>query len=265
MAFFDGKLNYTLLTKKQTISTMPELPDDLWSRPLLSNQVVLVSVLISGELGSGKTTTMNVVTEALRARLADDTRWVVTNGNFADELKRECAEASGAPLELFYTTEGKNTILHTDAAHSFAGNGMTAGNFLQVHAEACRQNDSDCWARRLWRSKMLEAERAQKHVFLIVGDCRHENEIRWAATMSKKSLTVRLCGDPGGVRAASTRNLNHISERALDAYDKWDLIVDTNTTPPGAVCAGVLRLLEQNKFFDIVSSVAAHTRTPIVD
>ena len=34
---------------------------------------------------------------------------------------------------------------------------------------------------------------------------------------------VRLVGDPGKVRANSTRDLNHISETALDNYQGFDL------------------------------------------
>jgi hypothetical protein len=57
-------------------------------------------------------------------------------------------------------------------------------------------------------------------------DLRFPNEKR--AIKERGGLCVRLIGDPKGIRAISNRNLQHISETALDAdpVDSWDISID---------------------------------------
>jgi hypothetical protein len=187
----------------------------------------MFTVLISGELGAGKTTTVNLLTPELTKIVADDV--LVMSGNFADELKRECAERAAEPLDTFYTEQGKEKMLKSV--------GMTAGRLLQVVGEEARQKNPNHWIERLRQRATAEWRASGRaRLLLVVGDCRHPNEI----DDMKPGLAVRLEGDPGGARARSTRDLNHPSETALRAYEGFDIRINTETTPAKDVVASIV-------------------------
>lgn len=174
------------------------------------------TILVAGGLGSGKTTTVDNLLPELRAHLEDD-QTHVTEGHFATALKQECAELAKADLQTFYTEQGKQKFLDSVC--------MTAGRFLQVHGEEKRQADPFHWVNLLKKQIIATAQTVGKsNVIVVVGDCRHPNEI----DAMRPGFALRLNGDPGGVRARSNRDLNHPSETALNDYQNFDLVVSTD-------------------------------------
>jgi hypothetical protein len=55
----------------------------------------------------------------------------------------------------------------------------------------------------------------------IIDDVRFKNEAD--IIKEKGGILIRLEGDPKGIRAKDLRDPNHISEIALDDYDKFDI------------------------------------------
>jgi hypothetical protein len=173
------------------------------------------TILISGGLGSGKTTTVDNLLPELKKFLADENVHVM-EGHFATVLKKECAEIAEVDVQLFYTQEGKQTFLIKI--------GKTAGCMLQEYGESKRQKDPNHWVNLL--KKQIEDETravGKTRAIVVVGDCRHPNEI----DNMRPGFSIRLIGDPAGVRARSNRDLNHPSETALDSYTKFDLTINT--------------------------------------
>jgi hypothetical protein len=188
------------------------------------------TILISGEVGAGKTTTADALLDAVRKLAPPDT--YVTVGQYGDELKRECAERAKVDISLFYSHDGKNTFIESV--------GMTAGRMLQVVGEEERQRDKNYWIDKLKESKKKELTASgKKKMLLIVGDCRHPNEI----DDMRPGLAVRLEGDPGNVRATSTRDLSHPSETSLRDYEWFDLRFDTDTQRTAEIVAVILQQL----------------------
>lgn len=186
-------------------------------------------VLISGRIGAGKTTTVDALQQRL-LELVDEAECVVLSGQYADELKRECAERAKKPLALFYSEAGKQTLIESE--------GVTAGRFLQIVGEEARARDPLHWIKALKR-KQNEAAADGRRVIMIVGDCRHPNEI----DEMRPGVAVLLRGDPGGVRARSTRDLNHISETSLDGYERFDLVLDTDALRTDSVVEAIVARL----------------------
>lgn len=188
------------------------------------------AILISGQLGSGKTTLQQALFTDLSARLPTDI--VVKMYNFADELKRECAERAGVPAATFYTEEGKKQF--------FSALGMTGRELLQSVGEEARQRDALHWVDRVRCGiARAAAERGVRGVLAVVGDCRHPNEVEFM----RPGLAVRLMGDPGGVRARSSADLTHVSETAMNAYQGFDALINTDLVQPDKAVEIVLRRL----------------------
>lgn len=196
-----------------------------------TKDVEVYTILVAGGLGSGKTTTVDNLLPELRQYLTDDQTHVM-EGHFATALKQECAKMAKVDLQTFYTEQGKQQFLHSI--------GMTAGRFLQVHGEAKRQADPFHWVNLLKKQIVATAQAAGKsRVIVVVGDCRHPNEI----DAMRPGFALRLNGDPGGVRARSNRDLNHPSETALNDYQKFDLVVSTDDTDVQGVLLVTLNAL----------------------
>jgi len=192
------------------------------------------SILISGELGSGKTTLQRLLEGELRRLLSPAILIVAVN--FADELKRECAERAGVPASTFYTEEGK--------ARYFPPLGMTGRQLLQTVGEEARQKDPEHWVKRAKQTinKLIEGSGARQ-VVAIIGDCRHPNEV----DAMRPGLAVRLTGDPGGARARSSADLTHISERGMDDFERFDMHINSDKTTPEMEVLAVFERLTQAK------------------
>lgn len=156
---------------------------------------------LSGKIGSGKSTFAAILKELLR-----EEGYIVEERNFADKLKKICFELTGV---YGYTQEEKNIYI--------ADYDKNVGEILQqIGTEALRNNfDKDVWVKSTLRA-------LNPNVYYIIGDLRFENEAE--ILRSRGALLVRLNGDPAKVRENSGRDLNHISETALDNYAHFDFV-----------------------------------------
>lgn len=202
------------------------------------------SVLISGKAYSGKTTTVECLRPLLET-LSDHTDGEIFLfvGNFADVLKEQCAKRAGVDLQLFYSQAGKNTMLP-------APFNMTAGRFLQVYGESERERDPTVWVDHLLAKAWAAFSKSvgARYLLMLIGDCRHPNEIDSLRRSQREGLSVRLFGDPSASAALSTRDMNHISETALDDYDHFDLEIDTDTNDARLVTYAIWSTLLGQKF-----------------
>ncbi len=196
-------------------------------RDLCENNGVLI-VGVSGKIGSGKSTLCDNL-------LLLHNQNVVAR-NFADQLKIDVAAHLGIPLERCYTEEGKNTRIERYD--------MTVGCILQQWGTALRSAiHTDMWviATANWLERLILNGVVPSMV--VIGDVRFPNEVDWVHSVG--GVAVRLNGDPGGVRAKSTRDLAHVSETALDdCQDKFDLVINSDNHSASEVCQMVLTLMQ---------------------
>ena len=175
---------------------------------------------ISGKIGSGKTT----LAEALQRRFDG-----VVVCNFADALKREVAAIYDVPLARFYDRAEKDCAISGDVL-------LTIGEALQ-HIGALRRAESEDY----WLKRTAEFVAAQTCKFVVIGDVRFTNEADWVR--ERGGFLVRLEGDPGKVRARSTRSHAHSSETQLDAYDHFDALINTDRLEPAVIVDVITHLL----------------------
>lgn len=192
---------------------------------LRAHRVLVIGV--SGKIGSGKTTLCN----ALRERLLADGERVqsVTERNFADALKEQVAHHFGLDVRDCYTHDGKQRVLDQC-------NGKTLGRVLQDWGQALRTgvvphvwvSGVRSWLQRQLGQAWSSADTHDKVHVVLIGDVRYPNEVAFVQRECGGRV-VRLNGDPGGVRRASTRDLEHESETALDNVNdiQFDYTIDT--------------------------------------
>jgi len=188
----------------------------------------IYTILISGQLGSGKSTLQDALFTELSRRLPNTI--LVIKCNFADELKRECAKRAGVDPKVFYTEEGK--LAYYEKVQ------MTGRELLQTVGEEARERDPCHWIKRAKQS--IADAAGTRCVVAVVGDCRHPNEV----DMMRPGVAVRLTGDPGGVRARSTADMTHISETAMNDFEHFDLHINTDVTTPEMAVLLVLAWLD---------------------
>lgn len=146
--------------------------------------------------------------------------------NFADALKREVARLYGFDVWRCYAQEEKNRpISDTEPT--------TVGEALQK-VGAQRRAESPTY----WIDRLAEYVDTLECKLVIVGDVRHTDEAEWVR--ARGGLLVRLNGDPGGERAASTRDHTHRSETELDDYAGFDMVFDTETKPAEEIAHTIL-------------------------
>lgn len=155
---------------------------------------------INGKLGSGKDTLASLIKKHASVNN-------VVNKSFAYKLKIMGAFLTGTEEPLWFSQEGKNVMLPAW--------GMTIGEFQQkLGTEAIRNGlHTNAWVLAL----MADYD---KIFNWIITDVRFPNE----ADVVKEhgGIVIRIDGDPAGVRARSSRNLNHPSEISLDNYENFD-------------------------------------------
>lgn len=221
---------------------------------------------VSGKIGSGKTT----LCEELQRQFKEEEVHVK---NFADALKQQVADHFGIPLEWCNTQEGKRIILKSV--------NKSVGQVLQEWGTALRNAvGENVWVVPLevfvqqlefYAEDDEQVESAKKKKddvkIVIVGDVRFPNEAEFIR-QQKYGILVRLEGDPAGVRKQSNRDLNHISETALDHFvgsasppsASWpvfsyttapdpvfDVVINSEENDKAAVLAKVAELIEQKK------------------
>lgn len=162
----------------------------------MNKKILLVG--ISGKIGSGKDTVANV--------LYDRCGSAVVIRRFAAPLKAVITALTGLPAN---TQEDKLTFVPEFDT--------TVGNLLQViGTELFREHfDEDVWVKAL-----LANAKAVGAGVLVIPDVRFENEFE--AIRTHGGILIRVEGDPAKVRENSKRDLNHISETALDDVYNWD-------------------------------------------
>lgn len=169
---------------------------------------------ISGKIGSGKSTLATELEKLLKAK-----NFKVVQRNFADELKQYVAKRFNFDIYLCYSQQGKNKTVF---------GGKTVGQLLQDVGTAEREVDEDFWIKAVdsfiaKKTRRAIEEKLESHMVFIISDVRFENEANWLGDQ----FIVRLEGDPGQVAAQTNRNIAHVSETALDNYEKFDLILNT--------------------------------------
>jgi hypothetical protein len=180
---------------------------------------------ISGKLGSGKNTAANALKE----------QWPVFElKSFAEKLKFITHYLTGCELEDTYTQEGKNKML--------LDWGMTIGQFQQkLGTEAIRVGlHPQGWILALFADYKSTDN-------WIVTDVRFKNEAQ--AIKDRGGYLIRVDGDPAGIRANSTRDLNHPSETDLDDWTQWDVRYVNDGDIPDlsvAVCQGLKILMQHD-------------------
>jgi hypothetical protein len=175
---------------------------------------------VSGHIGSGK--------DAFAEILATISNVPVERHAFADKVrdvtelmvgyKMSLTHPSGYPFynDVYnYTQDGKNVYLPLW--------NKTIGQCLQlIGTELFRDNfDSDTWVKALFSTTGKKC--VENGHILIIPDVRFPNEAD--AILERGGIVIRLEGDPLGIRKKSKRDLNHISETALDSYKKFTKII----------------------------------------
>lgn len=211
-------------------------------------------IAFSGKVGSGKDTAAVLVNEILKEEAEKEGFLnslfprVFTKQSFAKKLKECCILITGH--QDFDTHEGKNTYLPAFE--------MTAGVFMQkLGTEGGRSVYYNIWVNALMLEyRALNPElRTSDLITLdysnctwpdwVITDCRFINEAD--AVKSRKGIVIRLEGDPGGKRAISTRDPNHISETALDDYPHFDYIIDNSNDDILGLKAKLYEILKEKK------------------
>lgn len=223
-------------------------------------------VTIFGKLGSGKSTTAKLLREILIEDFGVRPNQIQKKA-FADEVKKCVAIATNTTIEEQYSEFGKNrsvpvyddldkkilmdldgmtehlskfdflsgfkkdrlkekiidmtegileTVTKIDDRYLF----MTLG-VLQQHLGTRLK---EVFGEDLWVDKNYETWTPESK--WVIEDGRFPNEQRRGK--KKGGTCIRMEGDPDGVRARTTRDLNHISETAMDKFRNWDLVINNN-------------------------------------
>lgn len=160
---------------------------------------------ISGKIGSGKTSLANYLCKKYQSLM---------KVSFAENLRRMVAILVNIDVEQTRSASDKAVVL--------PGWGCTVGDLLQrFGTEVGRTIHPDAWV------LSLLAGYKEGESFWVSDDCRFINEVN--GIKERGGLLIRLNGDPGKVyeEAGKVRNLNHASETALDEYDGFDVVINT--------------------------------------
>jgi len=166
---------------------------------------------ISGKIGAGKDEIAKILKR--KAAVFSDPRTV--HKSYARELRKYVAFMTGLSVEFLETHEGKNTYCRRFK--------MTAGEVMQKVGVAFRNT----FGPDIWIDLATEDfdPKASKWIFT---DVRFPNEAQWIKDHG--GIVVRTNGDPSGERARSKRDLNAVSETALDDYKSFDAVITNDGT-----------------------------------
>lgn len=206
-----------------------------FKRREISQGFRIFRVGISGKIGSGKSTLAANLTKSLAEQ-----KYMVYERNFGDELKQAVAKHYNFDVQLCYSQAGKNTLVPTC--------NQTVGRILQQYGTEQREIDEDVWVNAVddYIAKKTSQENIRQlsslgyiGIVFIIADVRFPNEANW---LSQDCSLIRLNGDPQQVFATTTRDKQHISETALDDYDAFDLVMNTDLLDANA-CEKIAREL----------------------
>ena len=170
-------------------------------------------ISLSGKIASGKSTLARYIIENM-----PDMRFV--EKSFAYNLKMITSIISGLPMEDMLSHEGKNKVLELYG-------GITVGRLQQlIGTDLFREHFDDM----VWVKSLFSSFDAGNDNW-IVSDVRFKNEADHIRSIG--GILIRLEGDPGGLRAKSTRDMNHPSETELDDYKDFDITLHTEPDVQG--------------------------------
>lgn len=159
-------------------------------------------ILLSGKMLAGKDTVGAIITEMLPG---------FQQRAFAAKLKKVVSTLCNVP-EVPTREEKEQLRMH----------GRSLGTMLQDTGAKLREISPNIFVDALFEDPTLPE-------FVIVTDCRHKEEVERGEALG--GVCIRINGDPLGQRNAQsqTRNLNHLSETALDDH-LFKYVIDNNGT-----------------------------------
>ncbi len=156
---------------------------------------------LSGKFGVGKDT----AAEFIKAAYPEySLRAIATN------LKRAVALITGTSEESQYTREGKEYV-----PPGFAG--QSIGYYQQKLGQYGRE----IFGPNVWINSVIGGDAP-----IVITDVRYPNEAD--AILAAGGIVIRIVRD--GVILNDGRDVNHISETALDNYDKFSAVIHNNGT-----------------------------------
>ena len=159
---------------------------------------------LSGRRGSGKDTVARLLLQLQPERI-----WQIRS--FGDSIKSVCAALTGEDVAPYYTQKGKAQVVPT--FH------RTRGEMLQQVGQALRVWEPLVWVDAFFAGLPPDA-------FVLVPDVRYPNEAN--PIRQRGGLMLRVEGDPLHQRGDGTRDDNHPSETAMDAYPHFATTVRNN-------------------------------------
>lgn len=184
-------------------------------------------IAISGKLGAGKDTfagflLQEALSNGIDARLEafattlKQTAFILTNDHrFADDAER-------CPVDRAYK----------DDASIYPG--MSNGQLLVALGDCLRKTLGDDVFIRSLASRLHDG-------LTIITDMRTNAEAEWVH--ERKGMTIRIDGDPTGIRARTTRDNKHRTETELDDY-AFDHVI-ANDRDLNALREAARRILQQ--------------------
>ncbi|HEX8426510.1 hypothetical protein [Hymenobacter sp.] len=164
----------------------------------------------SGRRGSGKDTVAHLIQQ-----LQPERQWQVRS--VGEPIKAVCAALAGEEVAPYFSQQGKTELLPAF--------GRTRGEMLQQVGLALRQWEPNIWVQAFF-------SRLPANQFILIPDVRFPNEAD--LIRGRGGLMLRVEGDPLLQRGDGTRDDNHPSETALDAYPHFAATL-YNTASMGAL------------------------------
>ena len=153
--------------------------------------------MLSGKSGSGKDTFYEISKRIFSEKI------FIQRYSFADEVKK--------------------------IALAIGWNGVKDNkgiDLLQKISWAAREYDDKIWLRKI--DKVIsELKDNPTDTFLIITDCRYENQIEYVRNIHQETYTVRIQRDTKN--DLSDNQKNHPIEISLDNYDKFDFHINNTT------------------------------------
>lgn len=135
----------------------------------------------------------------------------------SDEQKNKPTDIKWSDVKFLLSEEMVEKLSKKQPDESFAivdswNKYMTGREMAQIFgSDVCRKIKNNCWVEACYADILHEG-----YPFVIIADARFPNELNFMKDVGAK--LVRLTRKPF--------DDNHVSETALDSYDKFDLVID---------------------------------------
>lgn len=156
-------------------------------------------ILISGHAQNGKDTTANAMSEILK-----EMNYKTLIIHYADFLKYAAKE--------YFGWNGKKDEV---------------GRSLLQHlgTEVVRTNNPNCWVNIV---KEFIIGLGNEVDFVLIPDCRFENEMDWADDIPEITPVKIRVNRPDFDNGLTEEQRNHSSEISLDSYNKFNYVIDNS-------------------------------------